>query len=155
MHMPSLSDLIEGMIKQMIEENDGRLETTRNELAVRVHCVPSQISYVLTTRFGNGQGYYVESRRGGGGWIRIRRVTESDPAAFLWHVLNASGNRLSSHGAQVLIEHLSDHRVLDPTTTRLVSAALSDQALGEVPPEVRDVVRMDLMKYMLTSLYVT
>ena len=152
--MPSLSDLIEGMIKQMVEENDGRLETTRNELAGRVHCVPSQISYVLTTRFGNGQGYYVESRRGGGGWIRIRRVTENDPGAFLMHVLNASGSHLSSHGAQVLIDHLSDHGVLDRTSRRIFTAALSDQALAEVPADVRDRVRMDVLKYMLTSLYV-
>ena len=153
--MPSLSDLIEGMIKQMIEENDGRLETTRNELAGRVHCVPSQISYVLTTRFGNGQGYYVESRRGGGGWIRIRRVTENDPGAFLMHVLHSSGSFLSAHSAQVLIDHLTDHRVLDCTSGRIFAAALSDQALSEVPSDVRDRVRMDLMKYMLTSLYVT
>ena len=153
--MPSLSDLIEGMIKQMIEENNGRLETTRSEIASRVHCVPSQISYVLTTRFGNGQGYYVESRRGGGGWIRIRRVTEGAADSFLMHILNESGSRLSSHGAQVLIEHLSDRGVLDRTSCRLFAAALSDQALAEVAADRRDRVRMDLMKYMLTSLYVS
>jgi transcriptional regulator CtsR len=82
-------------------------------------------------------------------------VTENDPGAFLMHVLNASGNRLSSHGAQVLIDHLADHAVLDRTSRCLFSAALSDQALSEVAPDLRDLVRMDLMKYMLTSLYVS
>ncbi len=152
--MPSLSDLIEGMIKQMIEENDGRLETTRNELAGRVHCVPSQISYVIATRFSSGQGYYVESRRGGGGWIRIRRVTEGGPDAYAAHVLSAAGDRLSSHGAQLLVEHLADHGALDRTTRILFLSALSDRALAEVPPELRDRVRMSILKHMLASLYV-
>lgn len=152
--MASLSDLIEGMIKQMIEENDGRLETTRNELAVRVHCVPSQISYVIATRFSSGQGYYVESRRGGGGWIRIRRVTEGGPDEYVAHLIAAAGDRLTSHGAQLLVVHLADRGALDATSQVLFSAALSDRALAEVPPELRDRVRMDVLKHMLTSLYV-
>ena len=72
--MARISDLIEVLIKQMIEENDGMVEITRAELADQVNCVPSQITYVLSTRFSCGQGYLVESRRGGGGMIRIRQV---------------------------------------------------------------------------------
>ncbi|HEY5465485.1 MAG TPA: CtsR family transcriptional regulator, partial [Clostridia bacterium] len=67
--MARLSDLIEETIKHMIEQNDGTVEITRSRLAELVNCVPSQITYVLSTRFTNGQGYLVESRRGGGGWI--------------------------------------------------------------------------------------
>jgi len=77
--MARISDLIEDIIKQIIEQNDGRVEITRSELADRVNCVPSQITYVLATRFTNNQGYLVESRRGGGGWIRIRRVSLEYP----------------------------------------------------------------------------
>ena len=76
--MARLSDMIEDILKQMIEQNDGYVEITRSELADQVNCVPSQVTYVLATRFTNNHGYLVESRRGGGGWIWISRVRLDD-----------------------------------------------------------------------------
>ena len=68
--MAKISDMIEDLINQMIQDNSGSVEISRNELAEQLNCVPSQITYVISTRFTNGQGYVVESRRGGGGSIR-------------------------------------------------------------------------------------
>ena len=71
--MARMSDIIEDFIKQLINETDGSIEIQRNELANYFKCVPSQINYVIDTRFTTERGYYVESRRGGGGYIKIQR----------------------------------------------------------------------------------
>ena len=85
--MARLSDVIECLIKQMIEDNDGYAIISRSVLAERVKCVPSQITYVLSTRFTNGQGYIVESRRGGGEIrIAVKRVSTTD---YLMHTINS------------------------------------------------------------------
>ena len=77
--MPRLSDIIEEFIKQMLQENDDReLQIRRNQLANQFSCAPSQINYVLTTRFTKDKGYYIESKRGGGGCIILRRIEFSD-----------------------------------------------------------------------------
>ena len=67
------SDIISAFIKQLLEQSDGIVELQRNELAQHFNVVPSQISYVITSRFTPEHGYITESRRGGGGCIRIRR----------------------------------------------------------------------------------
>ena len=69
-----ISDIIEDFIKDLLEESDDSVEIKRNELAEHFHCVPSQINYVISTRFKPSQGYYVESKRGGGGNIKIKKV---------------------------------------------------------------------------------
>lgn len=147
-----ISDSIEALLKKMIEQNDGSIEITRGELAEKVKCVPSQITYVLTTRFTNGQGYLVESRRGGGGWIRITRVVHQSSASYLMHTLNSIGERLSQHQSTVLVENFLDYEIIDENTAGLLLAATSDRALAALEPQVRDEVRMAVFKNMLTSL---
>mgnify|MGYP003590808999 FL=1 len=110
--MAKISDLVEALIKQLIEQNNGVIEITRSELADRVNCVPSQINYVLSTRFTNGQGYLVESRRGGGGWIRIRRVTLDTPTRYLMHTINSLGEQISEHQVDVLIRNFQDYNII-------------------------------------------
>ncbi len=148
--MARLSDVIEDLIKTMIDENDGRIEITRGELAEQVNCVPSQITYVLSTRFTNGQGYIVESRRGGGGWIRVQRIQHGNSRAdYVMHVLNTIGDRLTQHQAGVYLRNFVDYEVLPERMARVMQAGLSDQALGRIPPMERDTVRMDILKNML------
>ena len=88
-----LSDEIAGLIMNMLESSDGTAEIQRNDLAERIGCVPSQINYVLTSRFTPEQGYIVESRRGGGGYIRIRRISSS-PAMTIMHIVNSIGTKI-------------------------------------------------------------
>lgn len=148
--MARLSDVIEDLINEMINENDGSVEITRGELAERVNCVPSQITYVLSTRFTNGQGYLVESRRGGGGWIRIHKIGYSDsPSRYVMHVLNAVGDSLSQHQADIYLRNFVDYKVISEQLGTMMKAALSDQALARVDGALRDLIRMDIMKNML------
>lgn len=145
-----LSDVIESMIKEMIDENQGSVEITRGELAERLNCVPSQITYVLSTRFTNGQGYLVESRRGGGGWIRIHRLVSTDTAAqYVMHALNAMGESLTQHQANVFLRNFVDYGVVSEELAKLMRAAVSDYTLQLVDLEVRDRVRMSILKQML------
>jgi len=153
--MAKISDLVEALIKQLIEQNNGVIEITRSELADRVNCVPSQINYVLSTRFTNGQGYLVESRRGGGGWIRIRRVALDTPTSYLMHTINALGEQMSEHQADVLIRNFQDYNIIGPVVARVLRATTSDQALRIVAADLRDQVRMTLFKNALASLIVS
>ena len=72
--MARLVDVIEMMIKDMLDENNGSATISRSDLAERANCVPSQVTYVLSTRFSTGNGYIGESRRGGGGRITMTQV---------------------------------------------------------------------------------
>lgn len=152
--MARISDTIEALLKQMIEQNNGLAEISRNSLADRFNCVPSQITYVLATRFTNDQGYFVESRRGGGGMIRIRRVELATPTQYLMHALNTIGDSLSQHQAEVLIRNFHDYDIIKEREARLLLAATADRSLSEVPLEIKDRVRMVMFKNMLTSLIV-
>ena len=153
--MAKLSDVIEQMIKDMIDANEGVAEITRGELANKVNCVPSQITYVLSTRFTNGQGYIVESRRGGGGWIRIRRVDRfHDAASYVMHVLNSIGDGVSQQEADVYLKNFLDYDIIDAETAGLMQAAISDRALTRVNAADRKTLRMDILKNMLTELVV-
>ena len=152
--MARISDIVEAIIKQMIEDNDGLVEITRSALADQVNCVPSQITYVLSTRFTNSQGYLVESRRGGGGMIRIRRVELATPSVYLMHTLNNIGSQLSQLESEILVRNFRDYDILGHKEARLISAATSDRALQDVNIEHKDKVRMEIFKNMLTSLIV-
>jgi len=101
--MARLSDIIESFIKEMINDMDGSIEIQRNELANRFNCVPSQINYVISTRFSTDKGYYVESRRGGGGYISIKRLNTSSTGEYLMHIITSIGDKLSQHACEVFI----------------------------------------------------
>lgn len=152
--MARISDHIELLLKQMMDQNNGSIEISRNSLADRINCVPSQITYVLSTRFTNNQGFLVESRRGGGGWIRIRRVEMKTPTHYLMHALNNIGDSLSQHQAEVLIRNFLDYEIIRDREARLLQAATSDRSLLEINVEQKDRVRMYIFKNMLTSLIV-
>lgn len=148
--MARLSDIIESLLKDMLEENQGCIEITRGELASRVNCVPSQITYVLTTRFTNGQGYFVESRRGGGGWIRIQRIAhQSNKSQQLMHILNSLDVALSQQDIEVYLRNFVQFDLLPKETTRLIFSAISDNTLLGIVPTKRDEIRTDIFKNML------
>ena len=148
-----LSDEIAAYILRMMEcADDGEAELRRNELAEELGCVPSQINYVLTSRFTPEQGYVIESRRGGGGYIRIRRVKLERGMSPLMHTVNAVGNSLNAATAQAIVQNLLYQQLISKSSARLMLAALSDQAYRDVPREQRDLLRAALLKQMLTAL---
>ena len=144
------SDQIARFILDMLERADGSAELQRSSLADRFGCVPSQINYVLSTRFSPERGYVVESRRGGGGYIRITRV-RTTPRQLMMHTVNAVGDALDRSTAEALLSNAVGAGALSPAAARLIAAAVSDQALRTVPPAHRDAVRSSIFKYMIVT----
>ena len=146
-----LADQIAKMIEEMLEQSGGALELQRNEMAGRLGCVPSQISYVLTSRFTPERGYIVESRRGGGGGIRIvRKQMHRDE--YLMHFFYAIGARLDEQEARAYLQNLLGNGIVNEREARMIAASLSDGALSDVTPEGRRIVRANIFKHILLSL---
>ena len=146
-----LTDTIAKLIEEMLDEAGGSLELQRNDMAARLGCVPSQISYVITSRFTPERGYIIESRRGGGGCIRIvRKQMHRDE--YLMHFFYAIGNALEEREAMAYVKNLQDKGILSPKEAAMMAAAVSEGALGDVTPAGRRIVRANIFKHMLLSL---
>ncbi|MDD6394913.1 MAG: CtsR family transcriptional regulator [Acutalibacteraceae bacterium] len=143
-----MSEQVARYILDMLDSRDGTAEIRRNELADQMGCVPSQINYVITSRFTPEQGYMVESRRGGGGYIRITRVQVSGPSAMM-HVVNSIGDSVDSGTARMLIINLADRGILSTAAAELMLAACGDSAFKALPTEYRDTARAGVLKQML------
>ena len=144
-----ISDLIAGFLQDCLDETgDGVLEVQRGELAQRFNCVPSQINYVMSTRFSPERGYIVESRRGGNGYIRITRV-RVDRETLLMHVINSLGDQVDLPSARAILGTLSESGALSEDLARTLLAAVGDKALAAVPRNLRDQVRADVLKNVL------
>lgn len=146
-----ISDMIAEFIGEMLEESDGQTELQRSDIASRFGCVPSQINYVISTRFSPEHGYIVESRRGGNGYIRIRRV-QTTPRDLVMHTVNAIGQKLDLSTALAFLSNLQAAGVIDSNTAQLISSAIGDNALRPVEKNDRDTVRASIVKQMLINL---
>ena len=144
-----ISDLIASFLQDSLDTaEDGVLEVQRSELAQRFNCVPSQINYVMSTRFSPERGYIVESRRGGNGYIRITRV-QVDRQTLMMHVINSLGAQVDLPSARAILSNLVQSGALAEEIGQALLAALGDKALGAVPRESRNQVRADIMKQVL------
>lgn len=146
-----ISDLIAGFIQQALDDSDGVLELQRSDLAQRFNCVPSQINYVMSTRFSPERGYIVESRRGGNGYIRITRV-HMDRETLLMHVINSLGDDLDLPSARAIAQNLADSQAISLEAGQCLIRAVSDSALRTVPQERRGPLRADIFKQVLIHL---
>ena len=137
-----ISDLIEDFIKDMLKTED-ELEIQRNELAEQFNCVPSQINYVISTRFKPSQGYYVESRRGGGGHITIKKIniTQSN---YLMHIITSIGDNLTSKEVDIFISNFLSDGIVTKKEAKLLKVATSDNVLN-VPIEIKDMLRARIL----------
>lgn len=146
-----LSNLIEDFINEMLKEAGGsEIELRRNALADKFSCVPSQINYVISTRFSPERGYVVESRRGGGGYIKISRVAISDSGMQLMHIINSIGAALSYSSAEAIINNCYDYDLISEREAKIILSALSDKALGLKQPAL-DTVRARVLKNILVN----
>ena len=144
-----ISDNIEGFIKSLFDEEDF-VEIQRNELAEYFNCVPSQINYVISTRFGPSQGYYVESKRGGGGYIKIKKIniTKSN---YLMHIITNMGEKISSNEVDIFISNFMSYGIISEKEAKLLKVATSDNVLT-ISPDIRDKIRAKIFKNMLLNL---
>lgn len=145
----NLSNMIAKMIMEMID-NDGSTEIQRNEMAEALGCVPSQINYVISSRFTPERGYLVESRRGGGGYIRISRVV-GDRSVVVMGLINSIGNEIDEKTCRAHIYNLHYQNFLDADAAKLMTAATSDACLKHLDSENRDKTRAAILKYMLLT----
>ena len=152
--MARLVDVIEMMIKQMLEENDGSIVVNRSMLADKANCVPSQITYVLSTRFTNGNGYIVESRRGGGGQIYIRKVQQLSKHDYIQNVIDEVSNELTQEQARMLLQNMVGAGAITAREGVIVMSTVSDRALAKVDSIIRSEVRADIFRNSLLALMV-
>lgn len=145
-----LSDAIEQFIKTMLTQEAPEVELKRNELAEYFNCAPSQINYVLATRFTPDHGYIIESRRGGGGYIKITRAT-CTPETLMMHLINSIGDSMDEKTCRANIQNLYARGILPQQTAQVMSAAISDKAYREIPQELRNTVRASVFKQMLIT----
>ena len=144
-----ISDLIACFIQDALDETDGGVvELQRGDLAQRFNCVPSQINYVMSTRFSPEHGYIVESRRGGHGYIRITRV-RTDRKTLLMQVINSIGDTLDFQSAKAITGNLADSGAVETGVARVLLAAISESALHDVPRELRNAVRASIFKQVM------
>ena len=147
-----ITDLIAGFLQGSLEEaENGVLEIQRSDLAQRFNCVPSQINYVVATRFSPERGYIVESQRGGNGYIRITRV-RVDHETLLMHVINSLGREVDYPSARAILGNLLHAGAMEEQTAKLLLTAVNDKSLSAVPKDVRDAVRADILKNTLILL---
>ena len=143
--MAGLSNLIEKFLKELIEEMNGVVEIQRNELASQFECAPSQINYVLSTRFTPYKGYYIESRRGGGGYIKIVKVSLQDDLNIKNIIQNIVGESLTENKAYEIISALEEEDVILQRESEIIRAAVVSRAYNCNPSD-RNKIRASVLR---------
>ena len=146
----NLSEHIAALIEKMLEEGGGRADVRRNDLAQKLGCVPSQISYVITSRFTPARGYMTDSRRGGGGCIHIVRV-EMGRSEYLMHFFHALGDAVTEPEAAAFLKNLHEYGWMSENEAKLIRQAVSQGALEACPPERRDALRAGILRHVLMA----
>jgi len=145
-----LSNSIEEFIKELIVEYEGGVEIQRNELATYFKCAPSQINYVLATRFNLDQGYMVESKRGGGGCIKLIPISATDD--YLYDLVRVRiSDEISERDAFAIIDGLKNSKKIDVAQALIMKSAVSKKAIN-TPMVVKDNLRASILKEMIIAI---
>ena len=143
--MARISDIIAQFINDMIEDKkDKEVIIQRNELADKFNCAPSQINYVLTTRFTSEKGYMIESRRGGGGYIIIKRIEYNNKERQVEAINKAIGESLTYSAALLLLEHLYETNLITKRELEIVKISINDRTLSNA--EDKNKLRAEILK---------
>ena len=145
----TISDIIEEFIMSSLDDDDF-IELSRNDLAKFFSCVPSQINYVLNTRFTVNRGFVVESQRGGGGYIKLMRVQDNDNN-FLRNALEICNQPLNIIQSQQLIKNLQERKLISAKEVEIIKSAISGKALNN-PINMENILRANIMKQIILSL---
>lgn len=147
-----ISDTIERFIREMLADDES-IELKRNELANQFNCVPSQINYVISTRFTNERGYSVESRRGGGGYIKITRIGKVREGNVIMHILNSIGDTLDVMTMEAIVKNLYGGELITAREAKLILAGCGSSALREINDgEFKNRIRATVFKNILVNL---
>lgn len=150
--MTGLSNIIEAFIRELLEEsNTGTIEIQRNEMAEQFECSPSQINYVLSTRFTPYKGYYIESRRGGGGYIRLIKVEIEKYSDLNETIIETIGESITKSKAYHIIEGLREEEFIEKREEEIIKAAISDRSIS-VSVESANELRARILRNILLIL---
>ncbi|WP_405098297.1 CtsR family transcriptional regulator [Oceanobacillus sp. FSL H7-0719] len=151
--MSNISDVIEQYLKQVLKAKgkNNAIEIKRSEIADQFQCVPSQINYVINTRFTTEKGYVVESKRGGGGYIRIIRVKHQDKADLINEIIKMINPSVSQQAAVHVLERLFEEKIITEREEKIMFSALERTTLPFQLP-LRDEIRARILTAMLHSL---
>lgn len=144
-----ISDIIAQFINEHLDD-ENEIELQRGELAVMFNCAPSQINYVIETRFSPEMGFFVESKRGSGGYIRITRALLAEQ--IIMHAINSIGDEIGTGAACAIIANILDRELIDISTAKLLATAISDKAIFCVPQLLRPTLRAAILKNMLSAI---
>ncbi|GAA0596778.1 transcriptional regulator CtsR [Virgibacillus siamensis] len=150
--MSNISDIIEEHLKKILEAaRQESIEIKRSEIADQFQCVPSQINYVINTRFTVEKGYIVESKRGGGGYIRIIRIKHQDKAELIDDIIEMINPALTQHAALDVLERLMEEQLITEREAKIMLSVIDRKTLAFQLP-LRDEVRARVMTAMLSTL---
>lgn len=149
MNNKTISDIIEQFIMSSLDDDDF-IELSRNDLAKFFSCVPSQINYVLNTRFTVNRGFVVESQRGGGGYIKIVRVQDNNEN-FLTNALELCNQPLNVLQANQLLSNLVEKQLLTKQECEILKSAISVKALNN-PINMDNILRSNILKQVIINL---
>jgi transcriptional regulator CtsR len=156
--MNSLTKVIGDYIVTLFEDTENsEVVLSRKDLAQKFGCVPSQINYVLRSRFSPEQGFLIQSQRGGHGFIRIMQLRFADCDEYAEHLEDLVGDVISEQDARRLLVRLQDRGILSPRERLIVEVSMRNQdengrSLFDLPPYKRDTMRAELLKKILVSL---
>ncbi|MFB6469134.1 CtsR family transcriptional regulator [Cytobacillus sp. Hz8] len=150
--MRNISDIIESYLKKVLEMSEREIvEIKRSEIADKFQCVPSQINYVINTRFTIEKGYIVESKRGGGGYIRIMKVQSYDYAHLIDQLLSLIQDRISQNSAESVILRLVEEEVITHREAKIMLSVI-DRSVLYIDLPYRDELRARMLRAMLTTI---
>ncbi|WP_349409096.1 CtsR family transcriptional regulator [Pseudalkalibacillus sp. SCS-8] len=150
--MKNISDIIEAYLREILNESNTKaIEIKRSEIAEKFQCVPSQINYVINTRFTIEKGFIVESKRGGGGYIRIIKVETDSSTILLDQILRLIKTRINQSAAENIILRLLEEEIISIREARLMKSVMDRSTINIVLP-YRDELRANLLKSMIQSL---
>jgi transcriptional regulator CtsR len=150
--MARLSDTIEMFIKELLRDTEqDEILIQRNNLASQFSCAPSQINYVLTTRFTYDKGYYIESRRGGGGCIVIKKVQYNTNDDRLESLFQAIGESITYDRAKSIIDQITDMDIITKRENLIMKIAINDKYLRISQDGNR--TRADMLKNFMVIIF--
>ena len=152
MYMASISDIIEKFIKDLMEDSD-TVQIQRNELANLFNCAPSQINYVLTTRFSREKGYEVQSKKGGGGYVKIDKVAKLNKEQVLYILHKKIDKEITYIQSKVIIKWLLDINLINNRESKIILCAIDDKSLNTPIRGLNDILRAKVLKNIIEELF--
>ena len=150
--MASISDIIEKFIKDLMEDSD-TVQIQRNELASLFNCAPSQINYVLTTRFSREKGYEVQSKKGGGGYVKIDKVAKLNKEQVLYILHKKIDKEITYIQSKVIIKWLLDINLINNRESKIILCAIDDKSLNTPIRGLNDILRAKVLKNIIEELF--